>query len=72
MKTFKTNTEISGRSICDHNCIFTAKVIKRTEKTVTIITQGQESRCKIHIDKSGEEFIFPFGRYSMAPIMRAV
>ena len=72
MITFKANTEISARSICDHNCIFTAKIIKRTAKTLTIIAQGQESRCKIHYDFEGNEFIYPFGRYSMAPTMRAV
>ena len=71
MKTFKSGTEIKTRSICDHNCIFTAKVIKRTAKTVTIITMGEERRCKIHVEDN-EEFIFPHGRYSMAPVMRAV
>ena len=71
MKTFKAGMELETRSICDHNCIFTATVIRRTAKTATIITMGDIRRCKIHIEDN-EEFIFPHGRYSMAPIMRAV
>ena len=71
MKTFKPGNTYTGRSICDHNCIFSAKVLKRTLKTVTVITQNEEKRCKVHLDESGEEYIFPFGRYSMAPIIRA-
>lgn len=71
MKKFIAEQELSNRSICDHNCIFTAKVIKRTAKTVTIETAMEGTkRCKIHIYDDGE-FIYPFGRYSMATIFRA-
>jgi hypothetical protein len=72
MKKFEANTEISARSICDHECIFEATVLKRTAKTVTIKYRGEEKRCKIHVDSyDGGEYIFPMGQYSMAPIMRA-
>ena len=70
MNTFKTNQELSARSICNHDCIFTGKVIKRTEKTVTISTNQGTKRCKIHNYGDGE-FIFPFGQYSMATIFSA-
>lgn len=71
MKKFTAGQTLESRSICDHNCIFTGTVIKRTAKTVTINTRMKgEKRCKIHTNDEGE-FIFPFGQYSMAPVFRA-
>ena len=71
MRVFTDSQQLSSRSACDHNCIFRGVVIKRTAKTVTITTAMKgETRCKIHTNEEGE-FIFPFGRYSMAPIFRA-
>lgn len=71
MKKFEANQEIKARSICDSNCVFEAVVVKRTAKTVTINLRNEEKRVKIYTDDDGVEFIFPFGQYSMAPIMRA-
>lgn len=72
MNQFTQGQELSARSIGDHNCVFTSTVIKRTAKTVTIKVHGESKRCKIHSDQySNGEYIFPFGRYSMAPIFRA-
>ena len=71
MNTFTQGQALSNRSICDSNCIFTGTVLKRTAKTVTISSRGEEKRCKIHISEDGGEFIFPYGRYSMAAIFRA-
>ncbi len=72
MKKFKPGQELSSRSICDHDCIFTGKVIQRTDKTVTIDTDMTGiKRRKVHIDNDGNEFIFPFGQHSMAAIFRA-
>ena len=72
MTRFKEGQELATRSICDHNCIFTAVVVKRTAKTVTIADDMRGTRrCKIHIDDDGCEYIFPHGKYSMASIYRA-
>lgn len=59
------------------------KVLTRTASTMTIkqvgaghkdsvtgLTQGEEKRVKINSDAQGE-FVYPMGRYSMAPILRA-
>ena len=35
MKKFEIGKEYFDRSACNHDCIFTIKIIKRTEKTVT-------------------------------------
>ena len=63
-KTYET------RSACDHNCIFKATVIKKTVKTVTVNTMDGVKRCKVQ-EWNGEQFFYPLGQYSMAPIMRA-
>ena len=69
---FTVGQELSSPSICDSNCIFTGKVLKRTAKTVTIETRMEGvRRLKIHVNDEGIEFIFPFGRYSMAPTFKA-
>lgn len=70
MYKFKVNQELSTRSTCNYDCIFKATVIKRTAKTITITSREGEKRCKIHSNNEGE-YIFPYGRYSMAPIFRA-
>ena len=72
MDKFNVGQELWSRSVCDHECIFTARVVKRTDKTVTIYdSRDGTRRCKVYHDDDGGEFIFPYGRYSMAPIFRA-
>ena len=72
MKKFTKHQTLQTRSICDHNCIFKGVILNRTPKTVTIKVDGYRDakRCKIHTNDEGE-FIYPLGRYSMAPVMRA-
>lgn len=74
MRKFYAGQELWNRSVCDHNCIFSGKVIKRNEKTIRVSLDDNPKKyktCKIHHDDAGNEFIFPYGRYSMAPIFRA-
>ena len=72
MKTFESGKTYSTRSICDHDCIFSVDVIKRTAKTVTVNMKGflKNKRLGINI-WDGEETIRPLGSYSMAPIIGA-
>ena len=70
MKTFEIGKTYTTRSVCDHNCIFSAKILKRTAKTVTIKTDGDVVRRKIEVWNDAETF-FPFGKYSMAAIISA-
>jgi hypothetical protein len=65
----KANDILTARSICDHNCIWTARVIKRTAATATVEIDGNIKRCKIH-NHEGKEFIFALGQYSMAPVFK--
>ena len=71
-RRFTVGQELQTRSVGDHNCIFSATVLGRTAKTVTISWKGKrvQRRIKIAHDGSGE-IIWPDGRYSMAPIFSA-
>jgi len=67
---FEVGKTYTTRSACDYNCIFEAKVIKKTAKTVTVETNEGVKRCKVH-EYRDEQFFYPFGQYSMAPVMKA-
>lgn len=69
MKKFEIGKEYFDRSVCNYDCIFTIKIIKRTEKTVTFERHGETRRAKLFCDDHGE-YIIP-DRYSMAPVFRA-
>lgn len=55
------------RSPCDYGCIWTVTVASRTDKTLTTV-DGKRLGIRIH---DGVEHVFPQGRYSMAPRLRA-
>lgn len=67
MKTFEPGKTYTARSICDHNCVISVTVSKRTAKTITTKT-GKTLRVAVY---DGAEFVKPWGSYSMAPIVRA-
>lgn len=70
--TFEVGAKYSMNSACDHNCVWTYEIVKRTKATVTIRDEyGKETRCKIHTEYSESEYIYPLGKYSMCPILRA-
>lgn len=74
MKKFEIGKTYSMRSICDHECVWTYTVIKRTAQTVTI-TDGNEIK-RFRINKQTSEYrnaetIYPLGRYSMCPSLSA-
>ena len=70
MKKFEEGKIYYCRSACNHDCIFTIKVVKRTAKTVTYIYDGKQRRSNIKLDDNGNEYIRP-DNYSMAPVFRA-
>ena len=70
-KTFEPGKQYSMRSPCDHECVWTYKVLKRTAKQVTLVDRnGEEKRCGIRV-WNGEEVCSPLGRYSMSPVLSA-
>ena len=74
MAKFEVGKTYGVRSICDSDCIFWFKVVKRTAKTVTI-TDGRDTwRRGIWMDPEwfgDNEVIRPLGKYSMSPILVA-
>jgi hypothetical protein len=70
MTKFKPGQKVFAHSSCDYDCIFYGDILSRTEKTVKIRVNGDIVIRKIstHADI---EIIYPFGKYSMAPIFRA-
>ena len=64
-----TGQTLTARSVCDHECVFSVRVLDRKGAWATVKVQGIEKRMKIHRDDIGE-FLFAMGRYSMAPVFR--
>lgn len=72
MAKFEVGASYATSSICNSECIFKITVVKRTEKTVIIDKgNGKTQRCKIHNEARGAEYIFPYGVYSMCPVIDA-
>ena len=75
IKVFEVGKSYSMRSACDHDCVWTYKVIKRNKCTITLMsTRGEIITCRINKDFtawSNAESVSPLGRYSMVPILRA-
>lgn len=71
MLKFETGKTYEARSACDYDCIFSFAVVRRTAKTITFVDRNQEVTRGVKQDAGGEEFCFPRGRFSMAPIIRA-
>ena len=69
MKKFEVNKKYYGTSACDHNCIFELVVLARTEKSIKVLFENKIKTLKLH--NCDGEFVFPLGRYSMAPVIRA-
>lgn len=74
MKKFEIGQTYTMRSICDHNCVWSYTITKRTAQTITI-TDGKETKtCRISKAISqyrNAETIYPLGQYSMAPSLCA-
>ena len=74
MKKFEVGGSYSVRSICNHDCVWTYTVIKRTACTVTLEEKGEIITCRINKKTSeyaGTEAVYPKGHYSMCPILTA-
>ena len=74
MKKFEVLKSYTMHSPCMHDCEWTFTVIKRTEKTVTLLDGEKTYTCRINkylSERNEAETVFPLGNYSMAPILRA-
>lgn len=74
MKKFEVGSQYSMRSICDYNCVWSYIVTARTAQTITITDGKKTQKCRIVkalSEMNGCEMVYPLGRYSMAPALRA-
>ena len=81
IKKFKVGNQYSMRSACNHECVWTYKVLARTACTVTLAqvmsngkTKADIITCRINkglSEFSGAESVKPLGSYSMCPILSA-
>lgn len=72
---FEVGKTYTTRSICDSDCIFSGKVIKRTASTITFDVEFFGIRTvrviKDLSEMEGCECVRPLGRYSFSPIFKA-
>ncbi len=75
MKKFEVNKIYSMRSPCQHDCVWTYIVVSRTNCTVTLKERrGETVKCRISKKVSeycDTEIVYPLGKYSMCPLLRA-
>ena len=75
MMQFEIGKTYSMNSACDHECVWSYKVTARTAQMITLVDDfGKVIKCRINkqlSEGSNRESVFPLGRYSMAPILRA-
>ena len=69
-QAFEVGKSYATRSVCDHNCIFSITVARRTAKTITT-TEGKRLGIRPLSYGVAHESVMPYGRYSMAPIIDA-
>jgi hypothetical protein len=75
MQTFAIGKTYTTTSICNSDCVYSYKVVKRTAATVTMINKfGVQKTYRINKKLSeyrNAETILPEGNYSMCPILSA-
>ncbi|SJP57398.1 hypothetical protein [Clostridioides difficile] len=62
MIKFEIGKTYATRSVCDHDCMFTIEVIKRTDKTITYKEDDTVRRAKIRFSDD-YEYIRNFDQY---------
>ena len=71
MKTIAPNTTIIARLVTDADLRPQIKVVERVDREkssfAAMTINGELVKRKIHSDRE-KEYVFPYGKYSMAPI----
>lgn len=71
VKKFEVGQSYSCRSVCDHDCVWTFKIVARTEKTISTEC-GQKFRINAKLTAyENVEALYPLGNFSMCPILTA-
>jgi hypothetical protein len=66
MNTFQVGATYTGRSICDSECVYRMRVLRRTAKTITVsLNEAAPKTLRPYLYRDCET-VMPNGRYSMA------
>lgn len=68
--TIEAGQTLSTRSLCDYDVVFTVEILDRKKSFATVKDGGTVKRCKVY-EYNGDEYVMPFGKYSMAPCFYA-
>jgi hypothetical protein len=70
---FKVGQYYETRMIGDYNQKIGAEIVSRTDKSVTVIGTDNMMKTSYRLtkDQDGNEIFYPYGRYSMAPIIKS-
>lgn len=73
---FEVGKVYSTRSICDHDCIYRWRVVRRTDKSVWVEQFYGNGSKDAPVRRTvstylNSEMIYPSGRYSMCPVLFA-
>ncbi len=71
IKKFEIGKTYYDHSACNHDCIFSYTVVRRTAKTLVLRDQFGEIRRRRIFLSGNVENVMPQGSYSMAPILSA-
>ena len=72
MQRFEVGKVYNCRSNGDYNAVWEYEIVRRTDMSVTIKRLGQSATSSRRIvNMDGQECIWPMGKYSMAPLLRA-
>jgi hypothetical protein len=71
MNAFQVGQTYSTRSACDHDCIISFSVVKRTAQTITVDLKNRGVKTLRVSAYAGNEQVKPWGSYSMAPVVDA-
>lgn len=71
---FEIGSSYEMGSVTNHETRYIFKVVARTVKTITLSNGDEIIKCRINTAytlRSNAETVFPFGKYSMCPILKA-
>lgn len=74
MRKFEIGKQYNMSSACDHECVWSYTVVDRTAATITITDGDKTQKCRVSKQVSewnDAETIYPLGKYSMCPSLRA-
>jgi len=70
MHQFEIGNTYSTRLITSHDTIVSMTVLSRTAKTIKATVDGEPKTLRVR-EYDGAEYVMPWGRYSMSPMIRA-